>query len=97
MSCKAEKAQTSSDEATEHIERYLRLKNGSSTPKLLRMYEIGIGFVWSTTDSSVEYGYWKQKGLTSTLTDQGPYEFAVSGAGEDYIDMFSTDREYRCF
>jgi hypothetical protein len=26
-----------------------------------------------------------KKGLTSTLTDQGPYEFAVSGAGDDYI------------
>jgi hypothetical protein len=30
------------------------------------------------------------KGLTSTLTDQGPYEFAVSGAGDDYIDLFNT-------
>jgi hypothetical protein len=26
-------------------------------------------------------------GLTSALTDQGPYEFAVSGAGDDYIDL----------
>ena len=42
------------------------------------MYEIGI--VGSTTDS----------GLTSALTDQGPYEFAVSGDGEDYIDLFKT-------
>ena len=33
------------------------------------------------TQTSVEYGYWEQKGLTSVLTDQGPYEFAVSGAG----------------
>jgi hypothetical protein len=31
--------------------------NGSSTPKLLRMYEIGIGFVWSTTDSD-QCGTW---------------------------------------
>jgi hypothetical protein len=38
----------------------------------------------------VEHGYWGQKGLTSTLTDQGPYEFAVSGAGDDYIDLFNT-------
>jgi hypothetical protein len=36
------------------------------------------------TQTSVEHGYWEQKGLTSTLTDQGPYEFAVSGAGDDY-------------
>ena len=42
------------------------------------MYEIGI--VGSTTDS----------GLTSALTDQDPYEFAVSGAGDDYIDLFNT-------
>jgi hypothetical protein len=27
------------------------------------------------------------QGLTSALTDQGPYEFAVSGAGDDYIDL----------
>jgi hypothetical protein len=28
--------------------------------------------------------------LTSTLTDQGPYEFVVSGVGEDYIDLANT-------
>jgi hypothetical protein len=38
----------------------------------------------------VAYGYWEQKGLTSTLTDQRPYEFAVSGAGDDYIDLANT-------
>ena len=39
------------------------------------------------TQTSVAYGYWEQKGLTSALTDQGPYEFSVSGAGDDYIDL----------
>jgi GTP cyclohydrolase III len=39
------------------------------------------------TQTSVEHGYWE---LTSTLTDQGPYEFAVSGAGDNYIDLFNT-------
>ena len=39
------------------------------------------------TQTSVEHGYWEQQGLTSALTDQGPYEFAVSGAGDDYIDL----------
>ena len=24
------------------------------------------------------------------MTDQGPYEFAVSGAGDDYIDLANT-------
>ena len=47
------------------------------------MYEIGIGY-------SVEHGCWEQKGLPSALADQGPYEFAVSGAGDDYIDLFNT-------
>ena len=42
------------------------------------------------TQTSVEHGYWEQKGLTSELADQGPYEFAVSGAGKDYIDLFNT-------
>jgi hypothetical protein len=28
--------------------------------------------------------------LTSTLTDQGPNEFAVSLAGDDYIDLANT-------
>jgi hypothetical protein len=39
------------------------------------------------TQTSVEHGYREQKGLTSALTDQGPYEFSVSGAGDDYIDL----------
>jgi hypothetical protein len=38
----------------------------------------------------VEHGYWEQKGLTSALTDQGPYEFTVSGAEDDYIDLANT-------
>ena len=42
------------------------------------------------TQTSVAYGYWEQKGLTSALTDQGPYEFAVIGAGNDYIDLANT-------
>ena len=42
------------------------------------------------TQTSVAYGYWEQKGLTSALTDQGPYEFTVSGAGDDYIDLANT-------
>jgi hypothetical protein len=35
----------------------------------------------------VEHGYWEQKGLTLALTDQGPYEFAVSGAGDEYMEL----------
>jgi hypothetical protein len=42
------------------------------------------------TQTSVEHGYWEQKGLTSALTDQGPYEYTVSGAGDDYIDLANT-------
>ena len=47
-------------------------------------------FEVAPTQTSVAYGYWEQKGLTSALTDQGPYEFAVSGAGDDYIDLANT-------
>jgi hypothetical protein len=42
------------------------------------------------TQTSVAYGYWEQKGLTSALTDQGPYEVTVSWAGDDYIDLANT-------
>ena len=28
--------------------------------------------------------------MTSALTDQGPYELVVSGAGDDYIDLANT-------
>ena len=42
------------------------------------------------TQTSVEHGKWELKGLTSALTDQGRYEFVVSGAGEDYIDLANT-------
>ena len=42
------------------------------------------------TQISVVCGYSEQKGLTSALTDQEPYEFAVSGAGNDYIDLANT-------
>ena len=90
-SCKAKKAQTSSDEATEHIERHLRLKMAlvhqnscECTKSELDLFGV------PPTQTSVEHGYWEQKGLTSTLTNQGPYEFAVSGAGDDYIDLFNT-------
>ena len=59
------------------------------------MYEVRIGFVWSTTDSD-QCGTWllgaKRTAIIRTLIfqDQGPYEFAVSGAGEDYIDLLTT-------
>jgi hypothetical protein len=47
-------------------------------------------FEVSPTQTSVAYGYCEQKGLISGLTDQGPYEYAVSGAGDDYIDLANT-------
>ena len=47
-------------------------------------------FALPPTQTSVEHGYWEQKGLTSALTDQGPYVFSVSGAGDDYIDLADT-------
>ena len=44
------------------------VKNGSSTPKLFRMYKIRIGFVWSTIDSD-QCGIWL---LGAKRTDIGP-------------------------
>ena len=42
------------------------------------------------THTSVAYGYWEQKELTSDLMDQGPYKFAVSRAGDDYNNLANT-------
>ena len=42
------------------------------------------------TQTSVAFGYWEQKGLTSALTNQEPCELSVSGAGDDYIDLAYT-------
>jgi hypothetical protein len=55
------------------------------------LYEIGIGFVWSTTNSD-QCGTWLLGAKRTDIdpNDQGPYEFAVSGAGDGYIDLFNT-------
>ena len=55
------------------------------------MYEIGIGFVWSTTDSD-QCGTWLLGAKRTDIDPNRPrsYEFAVSGAGDDYIDLFNT-------
>ena len=42
------------------------------------------------TQIGVEHGYWEQKGLIPDLTDQGPYEFAFSGAGDNYLGLANT-------
>ena len=42
------------------------------------------------TQASLEHVYWEQKGRTLALTNQGPYEFAVSGGGYDYIYLLNT-------
>jgi hypothetical protein len=85
-SCTAEKAQTSLDEATEYIERHLRLKmalvhQNSCECTKSEMDLFGV----PPTQTSVEHGYWEHKWLTSALT-----RICVSGAGDDYIDLFNT-------
>ena len=47
------------------------VKNGSSTPKLLRMYEIEIGFVWSTTVSD-QCGTWLLGAKRADIDPNGP-------------------------
>jgi hypothetical protein len=76
-----------SDEATEHIERHLRLKMALVHPNSCECTKSELNlFGVPPTQTSVEHGYWEQKGLT----DQDPSEFAVRGAGEEYIDLFNT-------
>jgi hypothetical protein len=67
---KVKKAQTSSDEATEHIERHLRLKMALVHPNSCECTKSELDLLGvPPTQTSVEHGYWEQKGLTSTLTD----------------------------
>ena len=44
-------------------------------------------FAVPPTQTSVEDGHWHHFGPISTITDSGPYEFSISGSGEDYIDL----------
>jgi hypothetical protein len=82
---KRKKYQTSADQATEHIELYFRIRMALVHPNSCECTKAKLDlFEVPPTQTSVAYGYWEQKGLTSTLTDQGPYEFAVSGAGDDW-------------
>ena len=48
--------------------------------------ELGV-FGLPPTQGRAEEGYWEHKGVTSSLTDQGPYEFAVRRAGDEYLDL----------
>ena len=89
---KAQKAQTSSDEATEHMERHRWFKKALVHPNSCECTKSELDWLGvPPTQTSIEHGYWEQKGMTSALTGQNnPYEFVVSGAGEDYIDVFNT-------
>jgi hypothetical protein len=44
--------------------------------------------LYTPTHANARNQYWIY--LTSVLTDHGPYEFAVSGAGDDHIDLANT-------
>ena len=48
-------------------------------------------FAVPPTQTSVEDGHWHHFGPISTITDSGPYEFSISGSGEDYIDLGNTN------
>ena len=43
------------------------------------------------TMSSVEGGHWQKLGTITALSDEGPYEFVISGSGEDYVDLGNTN------
>lgn len=42
------------------------------------------------TQTSIEHGQWVEHNPIATLAESGPIEFAVSGSGEDYIDLANT-------
>ncbi|KAK7500547.1 hypothetical protein BaRGS_00008122 [Batillaria attramentaria] len=44
-------------------------------------------FIIPPTQTSVESGSWVEHHPLSTLTDTGPIEFVIKGAGEDYLDL----------
>ena len=48
-------------------------------------------FAVPATQTSVEDGHWHHFGPISTITESGPYEFSISGSGEDYIDLGNTN------
>ena len=47
-------------------------------------------FTVPPTQASVEHGCTMDYHPVSTLTDNGPIEFNISGSGEDYIDLTNT-------
>ena len=58
-------------------------KNGTCKSQLMRMHELRTGFIWSSI-------YTDQCGLWVLGAERIDIEFAVSGAGEDYIDLANT-------
>lgn len=47
-------------------------------------------FALPTTQTSIESGQWMQYRPISSLTDDGPIEFLIPGAGDEYIDLSHT-------
>lgn len=47
-------------------------------------------FALPTTQTSIESGQWMQYHPISSLTDDGPIEFLIPGAGDEYIDLSHT-------
>lgn len=53
-------------------------------------------FTIPPVQSSFESGGWVEHHPLATLTDQGPIEFNISGASEDYIDLVNTYLHVQC-
>lgn len=47
-------------------------------------------FALPSTQTSIESGQWIQYSPISSITDEGPIEFLVPGAGDEYIDLSHT-------
>ena len=81
------------------------VKNGSSTPKLFRMYKIRIGFVWSTIDSD-QCGIWLLGAKRTDIGLDGPRSLLICSqwswrrlhrSYQYLLFCGSTYREYRWF
>lgn len=42
------------------------------------------------TQTTIEYGHWVEHHPMTSISDQGPLEFHISGSGEDYLDLGNT-------
>ena len=48
-------------------------------------------FVVPPTQTSIEHGQWVEHNPISSITDDGPLQFFISGSGDEYVDLANTE------